>query len=102
MGFFDRLKDFGDREWVRTSAMKIDAGIKQIEESHSSSEILGLSYAVKEEVENMLLLASKLTHESLSCLDVKFQGKKINFFLFVEILHEMSDKIVKRGGIAII
>ena len=32
MGFFDRLSDFGDREQIKTTAMRIDIGLQQIEQ----------------------------------------------------------------------
>ena len=101
MGFFDRLQDFGDREQVRTSIMKIDIGIQQIERATSIAEIQGLSYAVKEEVGYMRMLASKLTSESLGCLDVKFRGCKIPYYSFISELYDKSEEIVKRGGIPI-
>ena len=102
MGFFDRLQDFGDREQVRTSIMKIDIGIQQIERTSSIPEIKGLAYAVKDEVGYMRMLASKLTSESLNCLDVKFRGRKIPYHSFISELKNKSDEIVRRGGVSIL
>lgn len=101
MGFFDRLQDFGDREQVRTSIMKIDIGIQQIENATSLPDIKGLAYAVREEVGYMRMLASKLTSESLGCLDVKFRGRKIPYYSFLSELQDKSEEIVKRCGIPI-
>ena len=81
--------------------MKIDVGIRQIEQATSVPEIKGLAYAVKEEVEYMRILASKLTFESLKCLDVKFRGRKIPYHSFILELRDKSDEIVRRGGIPI-
>lgn len=102
MGFFDRLQDFGDREQVRTSIMKIDIGIQQIEQTTSLPDIKGISWSVREEVGYMQMLTSKLTAESLGCLDVKFRGRKIPYYSFLIELKEKSDEIVKRGGFPIV
>lgn len=102
MGFFDRIYDFGDREVVRTHAMKIEVGLRQIENAYDLPTIKGLSYAIKEEVHDMMMSARKLTSESLNCLDVKYRGEKIMYNEFIYILHEASSRIVERGGYPII
>ncbi len=102
MGFFNRLLDFGDREQVRTAVMKIDTGIQQIKYTNNIGEIRGISFALKQEVEFLQMLTSKLTHESLNSLDVKCKGGKVPYYTFLDYLREESDEIVKRGGFPII
>ena len=102
MGFFDRLHDFGDREVVRTHAMKIDVGLQQIESASDLPIIKGLSYAIKNEVHDMLVSARKLTSESIGCLDVKYRGRKVLFGEFLFIVRKASERIVERGGYPII
>ena len=102
MGFFNRLTDFGDREQVRTCAMRISVGINQIESATSPQEIKGLSIAIKQEVQTMMMWASKLTQESINCLDVKVNGRKIMFPEFLYMLSSKSAEIVNKGGYSII
>lgn len=102
MGLFSRLTDFGDREQVRTHVYRISVGLMQIEDATSIPEIKGLSIAVKQEVQAMMLVASKLTNESINCLDVKFYGRKILFPKFLQELTIKSVEIVNRGGFSII
>ena len=102
MGFFDRIYDFGDREVVRTHAMKIEVGLRQIENTYDLPTIKGLSCAVREEVHDMMVSARKLTGESLNCLDIKYRGEKVMYNEFIYILHEASNRIVERGGYPII
>lgn len=102
MGFFNRLADFGDREQVRTHVYRISVGLKQIDDSTSIPETQGLSIALRQEVQAMMMIASKLTNESINCLDVNINGRKI---LFSKFLHELTDKsveIVNKGGFSII
>ena len=102
MGFFDRLTDFGDREQVRTYAMRIGVGLNQIASATSTSEIKGLSIAIRQEVQTMMMWASKLSQESINCLDVDVNGRKMLFPRFMEELKQKSAKIVSRGGYSII
>ena len=102
MGFFDRLTDFGDREQVRTHVYRISVGLKQIDETTSIQEIKGLSIALRQEVQAMMLVVSKLTNESINCLDVKFYGRKILFPKFLQELTIKSVEVVNRGGFSII
>lgn len=102
MGFFNRLKDFGDREQVRTYAMRIGVGLNQIASSTSSQEIKGLSIAIKQEIQTMMMWASKLSQESINCLDVHVNGRKIPFAQFLYELTQKSAEIVSKGGYSII
>lgn len=102
MGFFNRLKDFGDREQVRTYAYRISVGIEQIECSKDLSEIKGLSIAVRKDVQMMMMFASKLTRESLNCLDVNANGCKMLFANFMNELVYKSNKVVAKGGFSLI
>lgn len=102
MGFFNRLTDFGDRELVRAHATRIGVGLNQIENATSIPEIKGLSIAIKQEVQAMMLVALKLSRESINCLDVNINGTKIPFTMFVERLERESARIVARGGFSII
>ena len=79
MGFFNRLTDFGDREQVRTYAMRIGAGLNQISSATSPQEIKGLSIAIKQEVQAMMMFALKLSRESINSLDVNINGNKSVF-----------------------
>ena len=102
MGFFNRLTDFGDREQVRTYAMRIVVGLNQIASTTSPQEIKGLSIAIKQEVQTMMMWASKLTQESINCLDVNINGRKIPFTRFIYELTQKSAEIVNKGGCSII
>lgn len=102
MGFFSRLTDFGDREQVRTYAMRIVVGLNQIASTTSPQEIKGLSIAIKQEVQTMMMWAFKLSRESINSLDVNVNGNKIPFTMFVDMLERESAKIVARGGFSII
>ncbi len=102
MGFFNRLTDFGDREQVRTYAMRIGVGLNQIANTTSPQEIKGLSIAIKQEVQTMMMWASKLTQESINCLDVKVNGRKMMFPEFLYMLSSKSTEIVNKGGYSII
>lgn len=102
MGLFNRLTDLGDREQVRTYAMRIGVGLNQIENSKSLSEIRGLSIAIKQDVQTMMMWASKLTQESINCLDVTINGRKIPFTRFLYELTQKSAEIVNKGGLSII
>ena len=102
MGFFNRLTDFGDREQVRTYAMRIVAGLNQIASTTSPQEIKGLSIAIKQEVQTMMMWAFKLSRESINSLDVNVNGNKIPFTMFIDMLERESAKIVAKGGFSII
>ena len=102
MGFFNRMKDFGDREQVRTYAMRISVGLNQIANSTSLPEIRGLSIAIRQDVQTMMMWASKLTQESINCLDVNINGRKITFTRFIYELTQKSAEIVNKGGVNII
>lgn len=102
MGFFDRLNDFGDRELVKTVAMRIDVGLQQLEHETSTQMIAGLTYALREEVKNMQILANKLTYESKSCLMVKFKGSKISYFDFLSHISDISEQFINQGGYPLI
>lgn len=102
MGFFNRLTDFGDREQVRTYAIRIGVGLNQIANATSTPEIKGLSIAIRQEVQTMMMWASKLSQESINCLDVNINGRKIPFTRFLYELKLKSDEIVNKGGYSII
>ncbi|MBP3498228.1 MAG: hypothetical protein J6K33_10420 [Alistipes sp.] len=102
MGFFNRLTDFGDREQVRTYAMRIGVGLNQIANTTSPQEIKGLSIAIKQDVQTMMMWASKLSQESINCLDVNVNGRKIPFRQFLYNLTQISTEIVNKGGFSII
>lgn len=101
MGFFNRLTDFGDREQVRTYAMRIGVGLNQIENATSPQEIKGLSIAIKQEIQTMMMWASKLSQESINSLDVNVNGRKIRFPQFLYELTQKSAEIVNKGGFSI-
>ena len=101
MGFFNRLTDFGDREQVRTYATRIGIGLNQISSTTSPQEIKGLSIAIKQEVQTMMMWASKLTQESINSLDVTINGRKIPFTQFLYELTQKSAEIVNKGGFSI-
>lgn len=46
MGFFNRLTDFGDREMVRTYAMRVGTGLQQLQETNDLNMLQGLSQAI--------------------------------------------------------
>lgn len=102
MGFFDRLTDFGDRELVRTYAYRISVGKNQIKNETSEAMISSLSYAIRQDIEAMLRVASKLTLESINCLDVKVDGGKMPYTSFLGQIKAVSDEIVQKGGCRII
>lgn len=102
MGLFNRLTDFGDREQVRAHAQRISIGIQQIENERSIQTIKGLSIAVRQEVQSMVMFASKLSQESINCLDVTINGRKMPFARFMSELTHKSVEIVNRGGYSII
>lgn len=102
MGFFNRLKDFGDREMVRNHVCRISIGLEQIENETSTPNIIGLSIALRQEVQAMMMVVSKLSNESINCLDVDVNGRKMLFPKFMEELRQKSAKIVSRGGYSII
>lgn len=98
MGFFNRLTDFGDREQIRTVAMRIDIGLQQIEAETNPHEVGGLCFAVKQDVDYMLNLASRLTMESLNCLNVRYKGQSIPYFAFLSKISDVSDMAMRKGG----
>ena len=102
MGFFNRLTDFGDREQVRTYATRIGIGLNQISSTTSPQEIKGLSIAIKQEVQTMMMWASKLSQESINCLYVNVNGRKMMFPEFLYMLSSKSAEIVNKGGYNII
>lgn len=101
MGFFSRLTDFGDREQVRTYAMRIGVGLNQISSATSPQEIKGLSIAIKQEIQTMMTWASKLSQESINSLDINVNGRKIPYTQFIYELTQKSAEIVNRGGFSI-
>lgn len=98
MGFFDRLSDFGDREQIKTTAMRIDIGLQQIEQEFEPHSLKGLCFAVADDIEYMRIQASKLSHESLASLKVRFRGQKIPYFSFMQKIAEASARAVRKGG----
>lgn len=102
MGFFDRLTDFGDREQVKTAAMRINGALLQLDRESDIFMIRGISSAIAQEVQRMQILASKLTMESINCLNVPYRGNKIPYTRFIKELERISSTIVGRGGYAII
>lgn len=106
MNWFNRLHDFGDRELVKNSAMKVEVGLRQLEqmilENQDIRLIRGLSMAIRGEVERMQCLSSQLTKESLNCLMIKFREQKISYLSFVKKIQELSERIVNLGGYPLI
>ncbi len=102
MGLFDRFKDFGDREMVKTFAMKIDIGLQQLEQATDISTIKGLSFAIAQEVKKMLIQAAKLTPESTNSLKVTYRGNKIAYTAFLDIIRKASLVTTQRGGLPLI
>lgn len=102
MGFWDRLYDFGDREQVKTVAMRIDIGLQQLEEEQDIRSLRGLCTAIRQDIEMMMLLASKLSVESLGCLKVRYKGDKISYFSFLNMISQASEDVQNRGGHSLI
>lgn len=102
MGLFNRLSDFGDREQIRVHAYRIGIGIQQIKNESSLQTIKGLSIALQQEVQTMMMYESTLSQESINCLDVNYKGRKISFVRFLSDLRLESIEIVNRGGYNII
>lgn len=98
MGFFDRLSDFGDREQIKTTAMRIDIGLQQIEQEFEPHSLKGLCFAVANDIEYMRIQTSKLSHESLASLNVRFRGQKVPYFSFMQKIAETSARAVRKGG----
>ena len=102
MGFFNRVSDFGDREQIKTFAMRIDTGLQQLKRETSSQMIAAISSAVKQDVDSMLLIAGKLSLESLLDLKVNYAGNKIPYFTFLTKISETSEQIIHKGGYPLI
>ena len=102
MGLFDRFKDLGDREMVKTFAMKIDIGLQQLEQATDISTIKGFSFAIAQEVKKMLIQAAKLTPESTNSLKVTYRGNKIAYTAFLDIIRKASLVTTQRGGLPLI
>ena len=98
MGFFSRFSDFGDREQIRTIAMRIGVGLQQIEQEDEPHSLKGLCSVVARDVEYMRTLASKLSQNSLASLTVQFKGQKIPYTSFLRKIDEISASAVRRGG----
>ena len=49
MGLFDRFKDFGDREMVKTYAMRVGVGLQQLQSASDLNMIL------KKKLENRVI-----------------------------------------------
>ena len=98
MGFFSRFSDFGDREQIRTIAMRIGIGLQQIEQEDEPHSLKGLCSVVARDVEYMRTLASKLSQNSLASLTVQFKGQKIPYTSFLRKIDEISASAVRRGG----
>ena len=102
MGFFNRLTDFGDREMVRTYAMRVGTGLQQLQETNDLNMLQGLSQAIAQDVQNMLIQAAKLTPESMNCLNVSYKGRKIPHMSFLDEIRKFSAIVVQRGGYPLI
>lgn len=102
MGFLNRLSDFGDREQIKTTAMKIDIGLQQIEQEFEPHSLKGLCFAVANEIKYMKIQASKLSQESLASLNVQFRGKKMPYFSFLQEITKISTRAVSKGGYPLI
>jgi hypothetical protein len=102
MGFFNRLTDFGDREMVRTYAMRVGTGLQQLQETNDLNMLQGLSQAIAQDVQNMLIQAAKLTPESMNCLNVSYKGRKIPYMSFLDEIRKFSAIVVQRGGYPLI
>ena len=82
--------------------MRIGVGLNQIANTTSPQEVKGLSIAIKHDVQTMMMWASKLSQESINCLDVTINGRKIPFSRFLNDLTQISAEIVNKGGFSII
>lgn len=102
MGIFDRLYDFGDRELVRTIAMRVDIGLQQIEQETDPRFLTELCIAVANDVRYMRIQASNLSYESQACLNVKYKGIKMSYFSFLQKIAEISNQVEERGGYPIV
>lgn len=102
MGFFNRLTDFGDREMVRTYAMRVGTGLQQLQETNDLNMLQGLSQAIAQDVQNMLIQAAKLTPESINCLNIPYKGRKIPYMSFLDEIRKFSAIVVQRGGYPLI
>ena len=102
MGLFDRFKDFGDREMVKTYAMSVGVGLQQLQSASDLNMIQGLSFAIAQDVQNMLIQAAKLTPESTNSLKVTYRGNKIAYTAFLDIIRKASLFTTQRGGLPLI
>ena len=102
MGLFDRFKDLGDREMVKTYAMRVGVGLQQLQSASDLNMIQGLSFAIAQDVQNMLIQAAKLTPESTNSLKVTYRGNKIAYTAFLDIIRKASLFTTQRGGLPLI
>ena len=102
MGLFDRFKDFGDREMVKTYPMRVGVGLQQLQSASDLNMIQGLSFAIAQDVQNMLIQAAKLTPESTNSLKVTYRGNKIAYTAFLDIIRKASLFTTQRGGLPLI
>lgn len=64
--------------------------------------IQGLSFAIAQDVQNMLIQAAKLTPESTNSLKVTYRGNKIAYTAFLDIIRKASLFTTQRGGLPLI
>ena len=102
MGLFDRFKDFGDREMVKTNGLRGGGGLQQLQSASDRNMIQGLSFAIAQDVQNMLIQAAKLTPESTNSLKVTYRGNKIAYTAFLDIIRKASLFTTQRGGLPLI
>lgn len=75
---------------VKTYAMRVGVGLQQLQSASDLNMIQGLSFAIAQDVQNMLIQAAKLTPESTNSLKVTYRGNKIAYTAFLDIIRKAS------------
>lgn len=87
---------------VKTYAMRVGVGLQQLQSASDLNMIQGLSFAIAQDVQNMLIQAAKLTPESTNSLKVTYRGNKIAYTAFLDIIRKASLFTTQRGGLPLI
>lgn len=82
--------------------MRVGVGLQQLQSASDLNMIQGLSFAIAQDVQNMLIQAAKLTPESTNSLKVTYRGNKIAYTAFLDIIRKASLFTTQRGGLPLI
>lgn len=99
------LLDFGTKAQVEELGYRIGVGMQQIEaelrktSNQSSPTIRGLALGLMQERNKLVVLISSLTQSSREKLKVKYKNEKIPYFLFVQEMQHISNKVDEATGI---